>query len=239
VLFTLSLCGFGCGEDPILTAAEAMVEPTPTLVQEGQPTPGTPDEPLPGQPQVTGEAEEPTAAVPEEPTAAVPEEPTPGIPEEPEPAAPGAVDRPKPPPGAEGVAVEPEPGIPDAPKPAPPGSPGGAEHKGKEAGQVETGPQVILRGHVTGEGISGKIRIDLFDGDQRNVAGPRPKVVGVHDMPAPGAFELSVPVSADRVWIGAYQDANSNKRPDKGEPSGWYSRNPVHMDNVPDDIGIV
>ncbi len=82
VLFTLSLCGFGCGEDPILTAAEAMVEPTPTLVQEGQPTPGTPDEPLPGQPQVTGEAEEPTAAVPEEPTAAVPEEPTPGIPGE-------------------------------------------------------------------------------------------------------------------------------------------------------------
>jgi len=73
----------------------------------------------------------------------------------------------------------------------------------------------------------------MFDGDQRNVSGPRPKVVAVHEIPTLGPFDHSVPVSAKRIWLGAYRDVNDNKRPDKGEPFGWYSRNPIYLDDVP------
>ena len=167
-------------------------------------------------------------------------EPEPGIPEEPTPAPAGSTDRPTPPPpGGEGKAKEPEPGVPEEPTPAPPGTPGGADHPGKEGGVVEEGPQVILRGSISGgEEVGGRIRIDLFDGDQRNTSGPRPRVIGVHEVDKSGPFELSVAQSAERVWIGAYRDLNQNNRPNEGEPFGWYAKNPVYLSDPPDQVQI-
>lgn len=204
-----------------------------------EPEPGIPENPspggggTPGSPGVEGLAEEPAKGVPDEPE--------PGIPTAPAPAEAGSANQPEPPPAqaGQGVASEPTPGVPDEPKPAPPGSPGGAAHKGKNDGQVEEeGPQAMVRGRIDAPQGLGVIRIDLFDGDQRNVAGPRPKVVGVHEVEDPGPFELSVAVSHKRVWVGAYRDINGNKRPDKGEPSGWYARNPVFLDSPPASLVI-
>ena len=247
------VAGLGCGKDPILAAVDAMEESdAPRLPNDAsvagepeagipeEPEPGVPDNPspgdggaTPGSPGVKGVAEEPSKGIPEEPE--------PGIPGEPPPAAAGTADRPEPPPAqaGQGVAAEPTPGVPEEPKPAPPGSPGGADHKGKNEGQVEDeGPHATVRGRIDAPQGLGMIRIDLFDGDQRNVAGPRPKVVGVHEVDDPGPFELSVAVAHKRVWLGAYRDINGNKRPDKGEPSGWYARNPVFLDSPPSSLVI-
>ena len=205
----------GCGRDPILEAAESLEDPP----ERGATTP------------VETEA----------PPVGAEGEPEPGIPEEPTPAPAGSTERPEPPPhsGGEGKAIEPKPGVPEEPTPAPPGTPGGADHPGKEGGVVEEGPQVILRGSISGgESVGGRIRIDLFDGDQRKTAGPRPRVIGVHEVADSGPFELSIAKSAKRVWIGAYRDLNENNRPNKGEPFGWYSNNPVYLDDPPSQIRI-
>jgi len=206
-----------CGKDPILEAAENLE------VEDRSEAPA-----------VEKSTDEPIHTVQEG-------DPEPGIPEEPEPAPAGSKDRPEPPPHSseKGVAAEPEPGVPKEPEPAPPGTPGGADHPGKEGGVVEEGPQVVLRGSISGvEEAGGRIRIDLFDGDQRNTSGPRPRVVGVHDVPDSGVFELSVAQSAKRVWIGAYRDLNQNNRPNEGEPFGWYAKNPVYLDDPPEQIQI-
>jgi len=207
-----------CGKDPILEAAENIDAEEPS--------------------SEAGEAAEPS----EQPAAMGEDgEPEPGVPEEPSPAPAGSTERPDPPPHSSGTgkAVEPEPGVPEEPSPAPPGTPGGAEHPGKEGGVLEEGPQVLLRGTISGgESVGGRIRIDLFDGDQRNTSGPRPRVVGVHEVSKSGPFELSVPQSVKRVWIGAYRDLNQNNRPNEGEPFGWYSRNPVYLDDPPAQIEI-
>ena len=231
---------FSCAKDPILEAAESMESAdapkgVPPAPEEGV-VPGVPEEPEPGLP---GEQREEMAkGLAEEPSPVTPDEPEPGIPDEPEPAPPGTDGQPAPPPSGDGVAVQPEPGVPDEPNPAPPGSPGGADHAGKEGGSVDEGPHVTIRGSISFAATEGKVRIDLFDGDQRNVSGPRPKVVGVHELATVGPFELSVPASVGSVWLGAYLDVNENNRPDKGEPSGWYSRNPVHLDDIPASVNI-
>jgi len=227
----------GCAKDPILEAAESMGTDTqkdgaPIKAQAGV-VPGTPDEPPPG---VPGDAME--AGLAGDPEPGTPAEPQPGIPEDPEPAAPGSEAVPDPPPGGDGVPAQPEPGVPEEPKPAPPGTPGGAEHPGKDGGIVDEGPHVTIRGSISSGSLNGKIRIDLFDGDQRNVSGPRPKVVGVHEINESGPFEVSIPASVGKVWLGAYLDSNKNNRPDKGEAVGWYSRNPVHLDDVPKAVNI-
>jgi hypothetical protein len=235
-----------------LAAAEAMDEPAQAngVQAEGADDgmqKGIPDEPEPGIPEgpsgvgAVGEAGAPgVEGSAEEPAKGVPEEPEPGQPEEPEPAPAGTEDRPSPPPMTVGSGEPdaPKPGVPDEPTAAPPGTPGGAHHEGKEAGDDAEGPHALVRGRVDAPGGSGKIRIDLFDGDQRNVSGPRPKVVGVHEIDSPGGFELSVPLTHKRVWLGAYRDLNGNHRPDKGEPSGWYSRNPVFLDSLPASVVI-
>lgn len=228
LLVVASLCS-ACGADPILEAAEAMDKET-TSKGESTPAEGV----------VPGEPGEPGAGEPGEENMepGVPEEPTPGIPDEPAPAPAGSERMPTPPPGGDGVPEEPKPGIPEEPEAAPPGTPGGAAHAGKEAEEQDSGPQVIIQGEVFGEPGMGKIRIDMFDGDQRNVSGPRPKVVAVHEIPELGPFDHSVPVSAKRIWLGAYRDVNDNKRPDKGEPFGWYARNPIYLDDVPSRIEV-
>ena len=150
-------------------------------------------------------------------------------------------EQPEPPPHTSGVGkpAEPKPGVPEEPKPAPPGSPGGANHSGKEGGVQQEGPQVLLRGVIGGSAAGqGLIRIDLFDGDQRKTAGPRPRVVGVHEVKSLGPFEVSVAESTGRVWIGAYRDLNQNNRPNQGEPFGWYANNPVYLDDPPENIKI-
>ena len=242
------LVGVGCGKDPILEAVDEMAtvsgedraaaSPAGVGVPE-EPEPGEPTDPSPG--DAGGVPGEPgQAGVAEQPDKGVPEEPKPGVPSEPTPAAAGSADRPEPPPSqaGQGEPDEPQPGVPDEPQPAPPGSPGGAAHQGKMNGEEERGPEALIRGRIDAPGGSGMIRIDLFDGDQRNVAGPRPKVVGVHEISSPGGFEVSIPQSHKRVWVGAYRDLNGNKRPDKGEPSGWYPRNPVYLDSLPSSVII-
>jgi len=208
-----------CGKDPILEAAETLEEETETPSEAVAKTEG------------------------EAPPVGEEGEPKPGIPEEPEPAPAGTTEQPEPPPQSSDVGkpVKPKPGVPKEPKPAPPGSPGGADHPGKDGGGgvQQEGPQVLLRGVVGGDPAGeGLIRIDLFDGDQRRTAGPRPKVVGVHEIPTMGPFEVSVSESTARVWIGAYRDLNQNNRPNQGEPFGWYSNNPVYLDDPPENIEI-
>jgi hypothetical protein len=242
-----ALLAVACGKDPILEAVDAMEEGsprtgTPMPGVDGQPEKGIPEEPEPGiptEPSAGGESAG-AAGLSGEPAKGVPEEPEPGVPEQPAPAPSGSTERPTPPPSVDGQGApeEPEPGVPEDPEPAPPGSPGGAAHAGKEDGGVEEGPHALIRGRIDSGGGSGKIRIDMFDGDQRNVSGPRPKVVGVHEIDSPGGFEVSVPQAHKRVWIGAYRDLNGNNRPDKGEPSGWYSRNPVYLDSIPSSVII-
>ena len=218
----------GCGPDPILEAAEALEAegPAASIAPSAGENPGVPGEPGAVQP---GE---------ENMEAGIPEEPAPGIPEEPTPAPAGSAQMPKPPPGGDGVPAEPAPGVPEEPEAAPPGSPGGAAHAGKDDQALESGPQAIIRGVILGEAGVGKVRIDMFDGDQRNVSGPRPKVVGVHELDDVGPFELSVSLSAKRIWLGAYRDGNDNKRPDKGEPFGWYPRNPIYLDDLPARVEV-
>jgi hypothetical protein len=245
----------------------AVVETAPSagasIGADGEPKPGIPEEPKPGVPEDPPEgapvaqkaegitpgtsagvgvpAEPGEAGVPLEPEAGVPEEPKPGAAEEPKPAPAGSTEKPDPPPGTEGSgkASAPKPGVPEDPEPAPPGTPGGADHPGKEGGVVAEGPHITLRGRITGgESAGGRIRIDLFDGDQRNTSGPRPRVVGVHEVNPSGTFEISVPQSAGRVWIGAYRDLNQNNRPNEGEPFGWYSKNPVYLEDPPSLVEI-
>jgi len=102
-----------------------------------------------------------------------------------------------------------------------------------------SGPHVTITGRVYMDAsLEARIRIDIFDGDHRNLNAPRPKVVQFHELDNPGPFELSIPQNAKRVWIGAYADVNGNNRPDRGEPRGWYARNPVFLSDATDPISI-
>lgn len=135
------------------------------------------------------------------PVPGVPAEPQPGIPAEPSPVSPGA-------------AGDPAPGIPTEPSP---GSPGG-------------GPQILLSGRVVlSSGAAAPIRVDVFDGDQQDLSGPRPKVVGMAQLDQPGPFTVSVPADTARLWIGAYADMDQNGRPDPQDPAGWFAGNPVDL----------
>ncbi len=225
----LTLALTACWEDPILQRAEdleALDKPAAKSgaapVEAGTPEQGMeagiPDETI-------------TPGVPEDPDPVQAEDPAPGVPEDPEPAPPGfkgGNDS-----GGEGVT----PGVPEEPDPAPVGSPGGAEHEGKTDGLV--GPRGTLTGTVSmDESIKAKIYIDIFDGDQRNHAGPRPSLVTVQELQGAGAFKIEVPLSAKRVWLSAYADINGDKRPTKGEPTGWFPGNPVHLESPPDRIKL-
>lgn len=116
--------------------------------------------------------------------------------------------------GTTGIPEEPSPGIPDEP---PPGQPLGGD-----------GPQITLSGEVTlAEWSDAPIRVDIFNGNQQDLAGPRPSVVGVVHLDAPGAWSVQVSQSISQLWVGAYSDENNDGKPDHNEPVGWYSGNPV------------
>ena len=87
---------------------------------------------------------------------------------------------------------------------------------------------ITLSGTVTLADWSGApVRVDVFDGDQRDLDGPRPSVVGVARLMEPGAWSVSVSASIGQLWVGGYADDNQDGKPDHNEPVGWYGGNPV------------
>ncbi len=228
----LTFAAFACGGDPILQRADELeaqeevskapaveVKSTDKKVDSEEViTPGIPDETI-------------TPGVPDEPDPVQPDEPEQGVPDEPTPAPPGT------PGGSDTGGVDVTPGVPEEPEPAPPGTEGGAPHEGKV--EALSGPQVTLRGRISmDESIKAKVYIDVFDGDQRNHTGPRPSLVKVIELAGAGDFEITLPVSAKRVWLSAYADLTSDNRPTKGEPTGWFPGNPVFLDSPPDFISV-
>ena len=53
--------------------------------------------------------------------------------------------------------------------------------------------------------------------------------VAMEQLDKPGAFEFRVPISVGRVWLSAFNDANTNGRPDPQDPTGFYAKNPVDV----------
>jgi len=158
----------------------------------------------------------------------VPGQPPPGDPSQPPPGAPGQV--------TPGTPDEPQPGQAVQPPPGAPPMPEGQEARPGE--QVPSGPTVKLTGLVRYPVYkTGAVRVDVFDGDQRDFSA-RPSVVAVAMLGAPGVFSVDIPQSVGRVWISAFNDANSNNRPDKEDPTGFYGKNPVSVADGPVE-GIV
>ena len=134
---------------------------------------------------------------------------------------------------------QPKPGTPKEPKPV---QVQPKPVKPKEVKpQKESKPKVTLSGRVeiNGDGDwEGKpIRIDVFDGDQQAIDGPRPKVVSTKRMKQQGEFSLSVDQKDQSLWLGAYCDVDGDGRPGPNDPSGWFSQNPIS--SMSDRDGIV
>jgi len=128
---------------------------------------------------------------------------------------------------------EPAPVVPDDPERVVPDDPppGGAV--------VTSGPTITLSGRVeVVDYAGGQIRIDVFDGDQQELSGPRPSVVGVARIDQPGPWSVAVPATTEKVWIGAYADENGDGRPEPKEAAGWYEGNPVVVSADQDDLRL-
>lgn len=117
-------------------------------------------------------------------------------------------------------APPPAPGTPPAPAPGEAGAP---PPPGGEASVTVRGV-VVLPDHK-----GGPIRIDAFDGDQRAASGggPRPGVVGMARLEAPGPFTLQIPASTSQVWLGAFADEDQDGKPGPLDPEVWYAGNPL------------
>jgi len=126
-----------------------------------------------------------------------------------------------------GQPEQPAPGVPDEP------SPGGIE---------VMGPSVVLSGTVDVPGWKGgTIRIDIFDGDQQAAASTpdkRPRVVAMARLEKPGPFEMRVPTTAAKVWLGAYADENADGKPDPTDPEVWFGGNPIATDMDHRDVNL-
>ena len=100
--------------------------------------------------------------------------------------------------------------------------------------------QITISGEIIAENWSGKmIRIDVFDGDQQSLSGPRPSVVKVEYQNKPGSFSILVPKSEQGLWIGGYIDEDGDGKPGPKDPSGWYENNPVSAKDDAKDIRLV
>lgn len=134
----------------------------------------------------------------------------------------------------------PKPGVPKEPKPVQI-NPNPVQTKQVKP-KKESKPQVVLSGRVEiiGEGSwDGKpIRIDVFDGDQRAIDGPRPKVVATKRMKQQGSFSLSLDKKDQSLWLGAYCDMDGDGRPGPKDPSGWFAQNPISSDQDRNEIVI-
>jgi hypothetical protein len=87
---------------------------------------------------------------------------------------------------------------------------------------------VVFEGTISVNDWSGKpIRIDVFDGDQRNIGGKRPSVIISETVNKIGTFSIEIPQKDVMVWIGGFIDEDQDGRPGPKDPSGWYTGNPV------------
>ena len=90
------------------------------------------------------------------------------------------------------------------------------------------GEFVTFKGEIVADNPDQKsIRIDIFDGDQRNIGGKRPSVVVSTTVEKGMTFEIFLPKQEQMLWIGAYIDEDGDGRPGPLDPSGWYSGNPI------------
>ncbi len=80
------------------------------------------------------------------------------------------------------------------------------------------------------------IRIDVFDGDQRNIGGKRPSVVVSTTVDGGPEFEIFLPKKDQQLWVGAYIDEDGDGRPGPLDPSGWYEGNPISGSSNQEDI---
>ena len=100
--------------------------------------------------------------------------------------------------------------------------------------------QITISGEIIAENWSGKmIRIDVFDGDQQSLSGPRPSVVKVEYQNKPGSFSILVPKSEQGLWIGGYIDEDGDGKPGPKDPSGWYENNPISAKDNAKDVRLV
>ncbi len=78
---------------------------------------------------------------------------------------------------------------------------------------------------------TGLIQIDvsdkgMFGGGSRAA---RPKIISLYRMDKPGAFEMEVAANSGEIWISAYNDADRNGKPTRGEPRGNATGNPYKV----------
>ena len=134
----------------------------------------------------------------------------------------------------------PKPGKPEEPKPVQV-QPKPVKPK-KVQPKKEAKPKVTLSGRVeiigAGDWEGKSIRIDVFDGDQQAIDGPRPKVVATKRMKQQGDFLLAVDQKDQSLWLGAYCDVDGDGRPGPNDPSGWFSQNPISSETDRDGIVI-
>ena len=135
-------------------------------------------------------------------------------------------------PPPQGKPIEPKPGNPQAP-------PQGKSKDPKPKDPQGEGPKVKIEGVISLENWSGnEIRIDIFDGNQRDLDGPRPKVISTKKLEKPGEFSLSLSKNEKGFWIGAYCDIDSDGKPGPKDPSGWFTGNPLQGDRDHSKIQI-
>jgi len=102
------------------------------------------------------------------------------------------------------------------------------------------GDFITIKGSINASNPTNKsIRIDIFDGDQRNIGGKRPSVVVSKTVDSGPNFEIFLPKKDQQLWIGAYIDEDEDGRPGPMDPSGWYSGNPVSGSSNSSDITLI
>ena len=102
------------------------------------------------------------------------------------------------------------------------------------------GDFITIKGSINASNPTNKaIRIDIFDGDQRNIGGKRPSVVVSKTVDSGPKFEIFLPKKDQQLWIGAYIDEDEDGRPGPMDPSGWYSGNPVLGSSNSSDITLI
>ncbi len=91
---------------------------------------------------------------------------------------------------------------------------------------------VKISGTVTFDDYKkGLIQIDVSDKGMfgRGGRATRPKIITLYRMEKPGPFELEVAANSGEVWLSAYNDADQNGKPTRGEPRGTATGNPYKV----------
>jgi hypothetical protein len=102
------------------------------------------------------------------------------------------------------------------------------------------GPFIKVSGEIHIDNWSGKkIRIDVFDGDQRKIGGNRPSVIISETLNKIGAYSIDLPQSEKELWVGAYIDEDEDGRPGPQDPSGWYISNPLSAEKNHSGITVI